>query len=43
MTENKKLVCLSDKELEDMIKKAYEEGYRDADAGRASRYTNERI
>lgn len=39
MTNEKgKLVCFTEKELEAIIKKAYEEGYRDADAGHVSRY-----
>ncbi len=32
------VILITKKELEEMTKKAYKEGYADADAGRASRY-----
>lgn len=36
--EKEKLVCFTEKQLAAIVKKAYQEGYADADAGRASRY-----
>ncbi len=38
--DDEKLVCMTKKELAAIQKKAYEEGYSDADAGRRSRYDN---